>query len=424
MLSAASYRQHRQQLTALLKPGHIAVVLGNDIMQGNGDGTLPYRPNSDLLWLTGIAQEETALLLFPDHPVESSRSILFVKRVDAQFVKWHGKRHSLEEASQISGIGNVQWYDDFEKTFSAAAVYAAGFYLNTTEHPRAGEKRDTPNDRFIKWCMQRFPLHPIERLAPLMADLRVVKSPEEIALMQAACNISEKGFRRLLPFIKPGVREQQIAAELIHEYMQHNGDWAHYEPIVASGENSCILHYITNHNICRDGDILLIDAAASFQHYNADLTRTIPVNSRYTPRQKEVYNAVLKVHKAIKAYATEGMYLRDIQAYNNELIIEQLVGLQLFNMSDLKKHGVQHFLNAYNYHGFGHYLGLDVHDTGHDHKPLKAGTAITVEPGIYIQREHIGVRIENNIIIGKGGNTDLMAGIPIEVEEIEALMNV
>ncbi len=422
MIPVSSLQNNRKKLSDLLCDNAIAFLHANDIMPGNGDGTLPYRANSDIYWLTGIAQEETALILFPNHPVPTMREILFVKHVDEHFVKWHGKRLSLEEARTISGIENVYWSADFEKIFSSSANYASAIYLNVIEHPRSENVVETRNDRFNNWCKQHYPLHPYERIAPLMASLRTPKSEEEIALMQTACNISEQGFRRILKYIKPGVKEKKIVAELIHEYMQHDGEWAHYEPIVASGENSCILHYITNHNTCRDGDILLIDAAASYQLYNADLTRTIPVNGRYTPRQKEVYNAVQKVHNAIKQFAKAGKLMGEIQAYSNELIIEQLVGLKLFNMSELKQKGEKHFLNEYNYHGFGHFLGLDLHDVGHADQPLPSNAIITVEPGIYIRREHIGVRIENNVVIKEHGTIDLMANIPIEADEIESLM--
>lgn len=422
-MNVTDYVQNRQGLAACLLPASVAVIHSNDIMPTNNNGSMHFRQNNDLYWLTGILQEETTLVLFPGHPDSRFREMLFLKKVDEHFVKWNGRRLTMEQAAEISGIGQVYWQEEFEQVFYAAAVYAENIYLNAIEHPRATNEVQTRDDRFAIWCMQKFRLHNYRRLAPLFGKLRLVKSPAEMSLMQKACDITEQGFRRVLKFVKPGVAEMQVVAEMIHEYMQHGGHWADYQPIVASGADSCILHYISNHKVCSAGDLLLIDAAASYRLYNADLTRAIPVSGRYTARQKEVYNAVLYVHKAMKDYIKAGLHLRDIDDYANELLIEQLCNLRLCTTSDVQKMGKAHFLDKYCYHSFSHFLGLSVHDAGNKYGPLPESAVITVEPGIYIAAEGIGVRIENNIQVLKEGIHDLMANMPTETEEIEDIMN-
>jgi Xaa-Pro aminopeptidase len=414
---------NRHKLTEKLEEASIAVVNSNDIMPTNADGSMPYRANNDLYWLSAIQQEDCSLMLFPDHPEPALREVLFIKLADQKFVKWHGRRLSKEEAASISGIQTVKWSTEFHSVFSAAANYARNIYLNTIEHPRSGNEVQTRDHRFIHWCLDRFPLHRYKRLAPVLGELRKVKSEFEIEQLQKACDITEKGFRRVLKFVRHGVKEKQVEAEMIHEYLQHGGDWSGYEPIVASGENSCILHYISNHNICREGDILLIDAAASYGLFNADLTRTIPVSGKYSERQKQVYNAVLHVHKSIKQYAKAGTRLTEIQEFCNELLIEQLLNLRLMNGPELKKNGRAYYLEKYCYHDFGHFLGLDVHDVGNKYEVLPVNAVFTVEPGIYIQEENIGVRIENNVLTTATGIIDLMANVPIEVNEIEDIMH-
>ena len=421
-MKAADYAFNRQQLTQRLAPGSVAIIHANDIMPSNADGTLRFRQNNDLYWLSGILQEETVLLLFPDHPDENCREILFVKQVDEAFVKWHGRRHSLEEARAISGIQRVEWLDNFRQLFYEAAVTADIIYLNAIEHARATNKVETRDDRFARWCLEKFRLHTYKRLAPLLANLRMVKSEAELELIREACAISGHGFRRLLHFIKPGIAEKLAEAELIHEYMQHGGEWAGYDPIIASGADSCILHYISNSKPCGDNELVLIDAAASYRLYNADLTRTIPVNGRFSVRQRQVYDAVLRVHKQLKQYIKAGLYLKDIEAHSQELLIGELMGLGLFSAADLKKQGKTYWLNQYCYHGFGHPLGLDVHDVVNKYEPIPANAVLTVEPGIYIREENTGIRLENNVQVTQTGTIDLMADIPLEAREIESIM--
>ncbi|PSK90615.1 aminopeptidase P family protein [Taibaiella chishuiensis] len=421
-MNATDYAGNRARLAARLSPGSVAVIHANDIMPSNADGTLRFRQNNDLYWLSGILQDETALLLFPDHPDPNYREILFIKQVNEDFVKWHGRRHSLQEAQAISGIARVAWFSDFEQLFYEAAVQATHIYLNAIEHPRAVNSVETRDDRFARWCRKRFGLHSYKRLAPELAMLRRVKSEAELELIRKACNISGAGFRRLLRFIKPGVAERRAEAELIYEYMQHDGAWADYEPIVASGADSCILHYTSNHKRCAAGDVVLIDAAASYRLYNADLTRVLPVNGRFSPRQLQVYNAVWRVQQQLMDFIKAGRYLEEIQAHNQTLLIGELLGLGLFSQSDLERQGRAYYLGLYCYHGFGHLLGLDVHDVGSRYEPLPENSVLTVEPGIYIREEGIGIRLENNVQVTAAGVTDLMAGIPIDPAEIEALM--
>jgi len=422
-MNATSFTANRARLFAALLPGSIAVINANDIMPSNGDGTVTFRQNSDLYWLTGILQEETALVLFPDHPEPACREMLFVKHADPDFVRWNGHRLSLEEAAATSGVRNVYWSHELWSRFYQAAVYAEHIYLNSIEHPRSVNEVPTRDDRFVSWCQGKFRLHDYKRLAPILGRLRLVKSEEELTLMREACRISGLGFRRLLRFVRPGVREKQIAAELIHEYMQHDGDWAGYDPIIASGADSCILHYTSNHKVCGEGALLLIDAAASYRGYNADLTRTIPVNGRYTDRQRQVYAAVRTVQRELMKFARAGRLMREINDYCRGLLLEQLRKLGLCSDAAVQEHGAAYWLDRYCYHDFGHFLGLDIHDTGNKYEPLPENAVITIEPGIYIREEGIGVRIENNVQVVRDGTLDLMEDIPVEAEEIEALMN-
>lgn len=424
MTLTESVAQNRKLLASKLKPNTICVIHSNDIYPGNSDGTLPFRQNSNIIWSTGIGQEETTLLLIPSHPDENMREILFIRHVDSNFVKWHGQRLTHDEAASISGIKTVYFDSDFENVFTACAHYAESLTINTIEHPRSENKIETKDLRFFRWLNERYPLHEIHRLNPVIAKLRVTKNPYEIWCLAKACDISKLGFERLLEFIEPEIKGRQVMAELYHEYLQHDGDWAHYEPIVASGDNTCILHYTTNSNVLADGDLVLIDAAASYKHYNADLTRTIPVNGRFNPRQKQLYNAVLSIHKQLKTVIRSGMFISDIQKICDELTMAQLCKLGLTNMDEIRRKGSNHFMNLYAYHNFGHYLGLSVHDEGNIFLPIPENAVITIEPGIYIQDEGMGVRIENNVIVTSDGAIDLMNYIPIEVEDIEDRMNI
>lgn len=422
-IPSSFFEQNRGRLSAQLKAGSLAVINSNDVLPTNADGTFPFKQNNDLLYLTGMTQENTLLLLFPDHPDASCREMLFIEEPNELRTKWDGHRLSKEEASRIPGIAQVRYTREFEPFFKTCMLYAEHVYLNSIEHTRAQVRIQTRDDQFTVWCKEHYRLHRYERLAPLMMRLRMIKDGTEAALLRQSALITEKGFRRLLAFTKPGVSQKQLEAEMIHEYLGNGGAWADYAPIVASGADTCILHYNSNHKMCMDGDLVLIDAASSYWGYNSDLTRTLPVNGRYTQRQKQVYNAVLRVHKAMRNLMKPGAIMQQLQQHCFDLLTEELMQLGLFSTADLKANGQQFYMDRYCYHNFSHFIGLDVHDPGDFYSPFKAGMVLTNEPGIYIAAEGIGIRIENNILITATGNEDLMQAIPVEADEIEELMN-
>lgn len=417
---------NRNKLVKELKPNSVAVVNANDIMPTNSDGTMRFRQNSDLFYLTGVDQEETILVLCPDFPDKKYREVLFVRETNEHIATWEGHKLTKEEARQTTGIETVLWLSEFTTLFKTMMVmgdveYA---YLNTNDHYRASVGVETREARFVKDCMQQFPLHKYERLAPIMHRLRSVKSPAEIALLQQACDITERGFRRLLTFVKPGITEYEIEAELAHEFLRNASRGFAYEPIIASGVNSCVLHYIDNSQACNDGDILLLDVGAEYANYNADLTRTIPVNGKFTKRQKSVYNAVLRVQREAMKLLKPGEKYYDFHKQVQLIMEQELVALKLIDKKDIKNQPKDKPLfMKYFMHGTGHQLGLDVHDVGSMYHKMQAGQVWTIEPGIYIREEGLGVRIENNVVIEKHGVIDLMKNTPVEVEEIEELMN-
>jgi Xaa-Pro aminopeptidase len=417
---------NRKKLAKLLKPGSLALLNSNDIMPSNADGTLGYRQNTDLFFLTGIGQEETRLVLCPGFPDKKYREILFLREPNEQLEKWEGHKLTPAEARALSGIETVLWLTDFEKWFHHQMVMGGveHVYLNTNEHYRAQVAVQTRDARFIEWCQARYPLHTYQRVAPLLGRLRSVKQPEEVALMQQACDITQKGFERVLNFLKPGVMEYEIEAELIHEFVRRGSRGFAYSPIIASGANNCVLHYTENNRPCQSGDLVLIDAAAEYAHYNSDLTRTIPVNGRFTKRQKEVYNAVLRVHRAAFDMLRPSVVYFDFQKEIEKVMEGELLKLGLLDRTDIKNQSKENpALRRYFYHGTSHMLGLDVHDVGNMHSPVPAGSVWTIEPGIYIQKEGFGIRLENNIVVRKDKNFDLMRNIPIEADEIEDIMN-
>lgn len=422
-LSNSFFTNNRKRLAALLKQQSIAVFNSNDILPTNADGTFPFKQNNDLYYLTGIKQEETVLLLITDAIENSQKEILFILEPNDLLVKWEGHKLSKEEASKISGISEIRYLNEFKSTFRHLVVQAQNIYINTNEHCRAKLAIKTRDDRFLSWCKANYTLHNYERLAPFMQQLRVIKQEEEIALLKQASFITAKGFSRVLKFIKPGIHQKQIEAEMIHEYMQYLGTWADYQPIVASGTDTCILHYNSNHKVIQNNELVLIDAAAAFAGYNADLTRTIPANGRYSAREKQVYNAVLHIHMQMKMLLKPDALMKDLQNYCNELLIEQLLNLDVCSMNDIKLKGATSCIQQYCGHNFSHFIGLDVHDVGDYNQKLTAGMVLTNEPGIYIKEEQIGIRIENNILITETGIIDLMETVPIEVTDIEELMN-
>lgn len=418
------FELNRSNFRKRMKPNSIAVFNANDIMPTNADGTMPFRQNNDLFYLSGIDQEETILVLYPDFHNESMREVLFLRETNEEIMIWEGYKYTKEEATAVSGIKGVYWLSQFERVFNLLMAEAEYVYLNTNEHIRADGKVETRDARFITWCKSQYPLHKYERAAPVMHYLRAIKSEREIELLQEACDITEKGFRRVLQFIKPGVMEYEIEAEYAHEFLRNRSRGFAYAPIIATGKNACVLHYVENSERCNDGDLLLMDVGAEYANYNGDMTRTVPVGGRFTPRQKNVYDAVLRVHREAAAMLRPGNTIKEYHEEVGRIMERELVGLGLLDKTDLKNQSPEEPLyKKYFMHGTSHHLGLDVHDVGNVYRKFEPGMVFTVEPGIYIRDESLGVRLENNLVIRDNGTQDLMANIPIEAEEIEELMN-
>lgn len=420
------YIQNRKRFVKALKPGSLALFNSNDIMPTNADGSMGFRQNNDLLYLSGVDQEESILVICPDFPDKKYREVLFLRETSEQIAIWEGHKLTKEQARQASGIETVLWNSEFHKLFHHMLVMGGidSVYLNTNEHYRSDAVVETRDARFIEWCKQKYPLHRYERVAPIMSSLRSVKSALELEVMQKACNITEAAFRRVLKFVKPGVKEYEIEAEYAHEFLRSGSKGFAYTPIIASGANSCVLHYIENDQTCKSGDILLLDVGAEYANYNSDLTRTIPVNGKYTKRQKDVYNSVLYVQREAIKMLKPGVHYFEYHKEVQKIIESELIKLKLIDKTDIKNQPKEKpVFSKYFMHGTSHMLGLDVHDVGNMHAKMEAGQVWTVEPGIYIREEGLGVRIENNLVITKKGTHDLMKNIPIEAEEIEDLMN-
>lgn len=416
--------RNRQKLRDILPPDSIVIVLSNDVFPTNADGTMAFKQNSDLFYLCGVDQEDTALVLFPDAKDTNQCEILFVKETSEHIAIWEGEKLNKEQARATTGIQRIEWYQNFEPMLHSLIPQARHVFLTTNEHLRAMVVVETANDRFIKKCQQRYPLHRYERLAPLMHELRMIKEPEEIKIMQHACDITEAGFRRLLGFVKPGVGEWEVEAELLHEFVRRGSRGFAYQPIIGSGKNACVLHYITNEAVCQDGEMLLLDVAAEYAGWASDLTRTIPVNGRFTKRQRDVYNSVLRVFRGANEILRPGNTPMQYQKQVIELMEEELIRLKLIDAKEAKNQGPDKALvKKYFMHGTSHHLGLDVHDVAPPHQPFGEGMVFTIEPGIYIREENMGIRLENDVVIGKDSNFDLMGKIPIEADEIEELMN-
>lgn len=423
-LSQEMFVRNRKRFAKELKSNSVAIFNSNDIMPTNADGSMGFVQNSDLFYLSGIDQEESILVLYPEAGNKAWKEMLFLRETNERIAVWEGHKYTKEEARKVSGIQEIYWLTEFETTLKQVMGQCRHIYLNTNEHTRATIEVETRDARFGKWCREKYPLHRYERSAPIMHALRMVKSKEEIELISHACSITEKGLRRILPFVKPGVWEYEIEAELIHEFVRNRSRGFAYGPIIASGIDSCVLHYNTNNKQCKKGDVILLDVAAEYANYGSDLTRVLPVDGKFTKRQRDVYNAVLRVFKGARKMLVKGNNIDKYNAAVGQLMEEELVKLKLLKMSDIKKQDPAFPLyKKYFMHGTSHFLGLDIHDVGFFHLPFQAGTVFTCEPGIYIPREKIGVRIENDILITDKGNVDLMESIPIEAGEIEELMN-
>jgi Xaa-Pro aminopeptidase len=422
-LPAALFTLNRERLVARLPPRSLAVLNANDIMPTNADGSLGHLQNADLFYLTGVHQEETILLLAPDAFDPTHREILFVRQPNEHLAIWEGHKLTKEQAADISGIKNVKWLAEFPTVFRTLMCELDSVYLNSNEHQRADVTVETRDARFVRDCQKQFPLHRYQRLAPLMHDLRVVKSPYEIDAIQAACDLTGKGFTRVCKFLKPGVNEAEVEAEFAHEFIRHKGQFA-YPPIIAGGANNNILHYGQNDQPCKKGDLLLLDVAAGLGNYMSDLTRTIPVSGKFTRRQKQVYNAVLRIFRAQVAALRPGKTTKDLRTECEERTAKECVDLGLLKMAEIKKQKPDEpAVKKFFMHGVSHPIGLDVHDVTYNHLRIAPGWVLTVEPAIYIKEEGFGVRIENTVVVTESGQLDLMADIPIEADEIEALMN-
>jgi Xaa-Pro aminopeptidase len=399
------------------------VVNANDVLPTNADGTLALSPNSDLFYLTGVEQEQTILLLFPDADDEKQREMLFLREPSPEIELWEGHKLTKTEARRITGIEHIHWLSEFPRTFHRLMCECEHVYLNSNEHKRAVIEVETRDARFVADTRKRYPLHDYQRLARLVHELRIVKSDVEIALIRKAAAITEKGFRRVLRFLKPGRTETEVEAEFAHEFIRSRGTFA-YPPIIASGLNACSLHYVANSNVCRKGELLLLDVAAGYANYNADMTRTIPVSGRFSRRQKQVYNAVLRVLRRSIRGLVPGKKPKDWQKEAEQMIEKELVELGLLTARQIRNQDpTDPVVKNYFMHGVGHPLGLDVHDVGFTTEPIRPGWVMTVEPGIYIREEGFAVRLENDVLVTDKGPVDLMANIPIEADEIENLMN-
>jgi len=415
--------QNRLNFTRHLRKCSLAVFHSNDIMPTNADGTMAFRQNNDLFYLSGIDQEESVLLLFPDAKDVRNQEILFIRETNDYILTWEGYKLTKEQAQQISGIKTIYWISEFKQVFNSLMAECEHVYLNTNEHLRAVVEVETRDARFIKWCRETYPLHQYVRSAPIMHELRAIKSAIEIELIKKACSITERAFLRLLKFIKPGVMEYEIEAELVHEFLRNRSRGPAYGSIIASGANACILHYVDNNRECKDGDVVLMDFGAEYANYASDLTRSIPVNGTFTPRQKEVYNAVLQVLKTARNMLVPGNTIDQYHSFVGTVMENELIKLGLINANDVKHQDPDKPLyKKYFMHGTSHHLGLDVHDVGIKYRPFEAGMVFTCEPGIYIREEGIGIRIENDILVTHNGPLDLMQNIPIEADDIERLM--
>ena len=418
------FKLNRSLFTAKLKKNSVAIFLSNDEHPWNGDATHNFKQNSDLFWLSGVDQEDCILVLSPDCPVIEMREALFIKRTDDMMVIWNGHKLTQQQAKEVSGVQHVYWLEDYEAKIHSVINYAANIYLNLNENDRASIKTPYKDLRFAREMKDKYPLHEFERAAPILQRLRSIKSTIELDLMNVSIGISEKMFSRLLKFVKPGVKEYEVEAEIIHEYLKNRANGHSFHPIIASGKNACILHYVDNNDTCNDGELLLVDSGVDYANYASDMTRVIPVNGKFTARQKQVYNAVLSVMNGAKSLLKPGVLLMEYHKQVGELMEKELVDLGLISLNDIKNQNPNWpAYKKYFMHGTSHFLGIDVHDVGMRYEPMQAGMTFSCEPGIYIQEEGIGIRLENEVLITADGCKDLMAHIPIEADHIESLMN-
>ena len=424
-INAALFIQNRAAFVNQMEKGALAVFNSNDIFPISADSSMPFQQHRDIFYLSGVDQEESILVLSPNASNPAHKEILFLKETSELIAIWEGEKLTKETALQVSGVKTVYWLQQFPVIFKQLMAECGGIYLNTNEHLRASTEVETREDRFIKKVRIDYPAHQTLKSAPILHQIRAIKCQVEIDLMQTACNITEAGFRRLLGFVKPGVWEYEIEAELVHEFIKRRSKGFAYTPIIASGKNACVLHYIENNQQCQDGEVILLDVAAEYANYSSDLTRCIPVSGRFTKRQKAVYNAVLHVKNEAEKLLVPGVIMADYHKNVGLLMEEQLVGLNLISLDDIKNQQPEWpAYKKYFMHGTSHFIGLDTHDVGLWHQPIQAGMVFTCEPGIYIPEENLGIRLEDDLVVQeKGEPFNLMKNIPLEAEAIEGLMN-
>ena len=425
LINSELFIKNRKNFMAQMKPKSIAVFNSNDIYPISADSTMPFEQHRDIFYLSGVDQEESILLLFPDCPNKDLREVLFVRETNEHIAVWEGEKLTKEAATKTSGIQSIFWLQDLEKTLFEMSTYADNFYINTNEHYRASVETETREDRFTKWLLAKYPAHSVAKSNPILQDLRAVKDTIELDLMQHACNITEKGFRRVLGFVKSGVWEYEIEAELLHEFVRNRSKGFAYTPIIASGNNANVLHYIENNQQCKSDDLILFDIAAEYANYKSDLSRTIPVSGKFSKRQKEVYNAVNYVKKEAAKLLVPGAIWKDYHVEVGKIMTSELLKLGLIDKADVQNEDPKWpAYKKYFMHGTSHHIGLDTHDYGLLHKPMTANMVFTVEPGIYIPEEGFGIRLEDDVVVQeKGEPFNLMRNIPIEADEIEDLMN-
>jgi Xaa-Pro aminopeptidase len=419
------YSKNRAKFMAQMKPNSVAVFNSNDIYPVSADSTLPFSQHRDILYLSGVDQEESVLMLFPDAPYDHLKEVLFLKETNEHIAIWEGEKLTKVRALEVSGIKTVIWLQDFHKMLKEVMTYADKMYLNTNEHYRSSVETETREDRFIKWWKQNYPAHQVEKSNPILQRIRSIKESEELDLIQTACAITEKGFRRILSFVKPNVMEYEIEAEFAHEFLRNRSKGFAYTPIIASGNNANVLHYIENNQQCKAGDLILLDVGAEYANYSSDMSRTIPVSGRFSDRQKEVYTAVLRVKNEATKMLIPGALWKEYHKEVGKIMTSELVGLGLVDKADVQNENPDWpAYKKYFMHGTSHHMGLDTHDYGLLHEPMQANMVFTVEPGIYIPAEGFGIRLEDDVVIQKNGEPfNLMRNIPIEAEEIEMIMN-
>ena len=417
--------KNRSNFMAQMKANSLAVFNSNDIYPISADSTMPFQQHRDIYYLSGVDQEESILVMFPDCPNKKHREILFLKETNDHIAVWEGEKLTKKRAFEVSGIKTVYWLQDLNKVLAELMAQSDTVHINTNEHYRASIETETREDRFTKWLLNKYPAHKVEKSNPILQRLRSIKDPIELDLLQKACNITEKGMRRVLKFIKPGVAEYEIEAEFIHEFLRNRSKGFAYTPIIASGNNANVLHYIENNQICNDGDLILLDVGAEYANYSSDMTRTIPVNGRYSKRQKEVYNAVNNVKINATNMLIPGTIWADYHKEVGKLMTSELLGLGLLDKADVQNEDPNWpAYKKYFMHGTSHHMGLDTHDYGLLWEPMKTNMVFTVEPGIYIPEEGFGIRLEDDVVIQeKGAPLNLMKNIPIAIEEIEDIMN-